>query len=133
MSKPQFFATPGYGERQLNMYHYAQSVRIGNRIETSGQGGWNDNWEFPASLEDEIVQAFDNVTRTLQCAGAGWEHVIHVNSYHVDFTPEVNTIMSGLFRKHMPDHAPIWTLLGVARLGEPNMRVEIRVTAIIPD
>jgi len=132
MNKPQFFVTPGYGERLLKAHHYSQAVRIGNRIETSGQGGWNDEWEFPQSLEDEITQAFHNLTRTLETAGAGWEHVIHVNSYHVDFAPEVNDIMTRLFRQHMPGHAPIWTLLGVAKLGDPNMRVEIRVTAIIP-
>jgi len=133
MNKPEFFATPGYGERQLKLYHYSQAVRMGNRIETSGQGGWNDAWEFPQSLEDEIKQAFINITRTLETAGAGWKHVIHINSYHVDFEPKVNEIMSRLFRHYMPDHAPIWTLLGVAKLGDPKMRVEIRVTAIVPD
>jgi len=129
-----FFATPGYGERQLKTFHYSQAVRVGNRIETSGQGGWTDDFQFPhRELRDEIAQAFENVSRTLACAGAGWGHVIHVNSYHVGFTPEVNTIMTDLFRKHMPNHVPIWTLLGVAALGEPQMRVEIRVTAIVPD
>jgi len=131
---PVFFATPGYGERQLKTFHYSQAVRVGNRIETSGQGGWTDEFQFPhTELRDEIAQAFENVGRTLACAGAGWEHVIHVNSYHVGFTPEVNTIMTELFRKYMPTHAPIWTLLGVAALGEPKMRVEIRVTAIVPE
>jgi len=133
MTTPQFFITPGYGKRQLEHHHYSQSVRIGNRIETSGQGGWNDDFEFPDSLEDEIKQAFINVGRTLQAAGADWQHVIHINSYHVDFEPQVNAIMSNLFRHYMPDHTPIWTLLGVACLGEPKMRVEIRATAIIPD
>jgi len=49
----------------------------------------------------------------------------------VDFEPEVNQIMSRLFRQHMPNHAPIWTLLGVSKLGDAEMRVEIRVTAIV--
>jgi len=133
MRKPQFFATPGYGERKLKTAHYSQAVKFGHYIETSGQGGWNNNNEYPETLEDEIKQAFDNLTRTLQTAGASWEHVIHVHSYHVDFEPWVNDIMIGLFRHYMPDHQPLWTLLGVAALGEPSMRVEIRVTAIVPD
>jgi enamine deaminase RidA (YjgF/YER057c/UK114 family) len=29
----------------------------------------------------------------------------------------------------MPDHKPIWTCLGVAVLGDPGMRVELRLTA----
>ena len=132
MNKPEFFVTPGYGERQLRTFHYSQAVKIGNRLQTSGQGGWNDNWEFPESLTDEIAQAFRNVERTLASAGAAWEHVIEVNSYHVGFPEEVNQTMTERFRHYMPDHAPIWTALGVAALGDPKMRVEIRVTAILP-
>ena len=133
MSKPEFFVTPGYGERQLRTFHYSQAVKIGNRVETSGQGGWNDNWEFPQSLTAEIAQAFRNVERTLASAGAAWQHVIQVNSYHVGFPDEVNQTMTERFRHYMPDHAPIWTALGVAALGDPKMRVEIRVTAILPE
>ena len=88
---------------------------------------------FPETLADEITQAFRNVERTLSSAGAKWEHVIAVNSYHVGFTEDVNRIMTEQFRQHMPNHAPIWTLLGVAALGDPKMRVEIRVTAILPE
>lgn len=133
MNKPEFYVTPGYGERQLRTFHYSQAVKIGNRVETSGQGGWNDNWEFPESLTDEIAQAFRNVERTLASAGAAWQHVIQVNSYHVGFPDEVNQTMTERFRHYMPDHAPIWTALGVAALGDPKMRVEIRVTAILPE
>ncbi|WP_191059786.1 RidA family protein [Geminicoccus harenae] len=133
MAKPEFFITPGYGERLLEQLHYAQAVKIGDRVEISGQGGWNDELEIPESLEEEIAQAFRNVERTLAAAGAGWEHVVHVNSYHVGgFPPEVNATMARLYRHYMPDHAPIWTQLGVAALGLPTMRIEIRVTAILP-
>jgi enamine deaminase RidA (YjgF/YER057c/UK114 family) len=136
MNKLEFFLIPGYGERQRSLYHYSQAVKIGGRLETSGQGGWNDDWEFPESLTDEIAQAFRNVERTLAVAGAGWEHVIHVNSYHVGLDHQqdlVDSTMTERFRHYMPDHAPIWTCLGVAALGDPKMQVEIRVTAILPE
>ncbi|MFT0858708.1 RidA family protein [Ancylobacter sp. G4_0304] len=132
MEKPEFFVTPGYGERLRDLLHYSQAVRIGNRVEISGQGGWNDDLRIPEVLEEEIAQAFGNVERTLATAGAGWEHVVHVNSYHVGgFPPEVNETMARLYRRYMPDHAPIWTQIGVEALGLPAMRIEIRVTAII--
>jgi enamine deaminase RidA (YjgF/YER057c/UK114 family) len=131
----EFFATPGYGERQLRNMHYNQAVRIGNRVEISGQGGWDDDFNFPESLEEEIVRAFDNVERTLATAGASWRDVVHVNSYHVPSAPDSigdahNDVMVDQFRKRMPDRAPIWTQTGVPALGAPKMRVEIRVTAI---
>ena len=132
MSKPEVFVTPGYGPRLRDMLHYSQALRIGDRVEISGQGGWNDSLEIPEALEQEIEQAFANVQRTLQTAGASWADVVHVNSYHVGgFPPEVNKTMTRLFRQYMPDRAPIWTQLGVEALGLPTMRIEIRVTAIV--
>jgi enamine deaminase RidA (YjgF/YER057c/UK114 family) len=132
MSKPEFFITPGYGDYLRENLHYAQAVKVGDRVETSGQGGWDDEFIIPESIAEEIAQAFRNLERTLATAGAGWEHVIHVNSYHVGgFAPEVNEAMVKLYRHYKPDHTPIWTQVGVDSLGLPTMRVEIRVTAII--
>jgi len=136
MSNVDFFATPGYGDTQLTNMHYQQAVRIGNRVETSGQGGWDDDFNFPESLEDEIVQAFENLERTLAHAGAAWSDVIAVDSYHIataadSIGDDHNRVMVEQFRLRMGDRAPIWTELGVATLGAPKMRVEIRVTAIL--
>lgn len=132
MTQPEFFITPGYGPGLREQLHYSQAVKIGDRVEISGQGGWNDEFEFPSSLEDEIAQAFRNVEKTLAIAGAQWRHVVHVNTYHVGgFPPEVNETMARLYRHYMPDHAPIWTELGVTALGAPAMRFEMRVTAVI--
>jgi enamine deaminase RidA (YjgF/YER057c/UK114 family) len=75
-------------------------------------------------------ERLDRLVARMGTAGASWEHVIAVNSYHVGFPEDVNQIMAERFRHHMPDHAPIWTALGVAALGHPKMCVEIRVTAI---
>jgi hypothetical protein len=61
MNQPEFFVTPGYGEYMLNKLHYSQAVKIGDRVETSGQGGWDDNLQIPESLADGIAQAFRNM------------------------------------------------------------------------
>ncbi|APY89902.1 hypothetical protein DCW30_17075 [Streptomyces alfalfae] len=136
MNEPQFFVTPGYGDTLHAQLHYSQAVRVGDRVEISGQGGWDEEFTFPASLEDEIVRAFDNVERTLATAGAGWQDVIGVDSYHIpdspDFIGELPTrVMVEQMRKRMGERAPIWTQIGVPALGAPGMRVEIRVTAVV--
>jgi enamine deaminase RidA (YjgF/YER057c/UK114 family) len=133
---PEFFVTPGYGEQLLHMLRYSQAVRIGDRVETSGQGGWDNDFTFPHDLEEEIFRAFDNVGRTLAQAGTGWRDVIAVNSYHVPTATDTigedhNRAMVEQFRLRMGDRAPIWTQIGVPALGAPGMRVEIRVTALI--
>jgi enamine deaminase RidA (YjgF/YER057c/UK114 family) len=137
MPDVEFFVTPGYGETFLKNLHYSQAVRIGDRVEISGQGGWDDELNFPEALEDEIVKAFDNVERVLAVAGAGWRDVVAVYSYHIadsaDSFVSHNSVIADQFRKRMGDRAPIWTETGVAALAAPNMRIEIRVVAVVRD
>ncbi|MBB0243103.1 hypothetical protein FNQ90_03000 [Streptomyces alkaliphilus] len=137
MTTVTFGTTPGYGEKMIELLGYGQAVRVDNRVETSGQGGWDDDFHIPDSLEDEIVRAFDNVERTLATVGASWKDVIHINSYH-KVTPgeeaigeDHNSVMAEQFRRRLDGRAPVWTQTGVTVLGLAAMRVEIRVTAIV--
>lgn len=41
--------------------------------------------------------------------------------------------MAENYKKWMPNHKVIWTQLGVAQLGVPEMKVEIEVVAIDAD
>lgn len=140
MSTATFTSTPGYGEIQFDRLHYRQAVRVGDRVDISGQGGWDADISvaitFPESLDDEIVQAFDNVERTLATVGATWADVIAVDSFHVPAADDTigdehTRVMVEQFRKRMGDRGPIWTQIGVSALGAPGMRVEIRVTALV--
>ena len=140
MSSAIFTSTPGYGDTLFDALHYRQAVRVGDRVEISGQGGWGNELSFPVSfpesLDAEIVQAFENVERTLATVGASWTDVIAVDSWHVPTADDTigddhTRVMVEQFRKRMGDRAPIWTQIGVAALGAPGMRVEIRVTALV--
>ncbi|MCF2129601.1 hypothetical protein L1I79_24710 [Strepomyces sp. STD 3.1] len=137
MSTVTFGVTPGFGERLHEALGYSGAVRVGDRVEISGQAGVDDDLVIPDSLEDEIVQAFDNVERTLATVGATWKDVIHVNSYHKvapgddAIGDDHNRVMAEQFRRRLDGRAPIWTETGVTVLGLAAMRVEIRVTAIV--
>jgi enamine deaminase RidA (YjgF/YER057c/UK114 family) len=136
MSTTEFFTTPGYGAALLDQLHYHQAVRTGDRVDISGQGGWDDALRFPESLEEEIVRAFDNVERTLAAAGATWADVVALESFHVPTEPDTigeahNRVMVDQLRRRFGDRAPIWTQVGVVALGAPGMRVEIRVSAVL--
>ena len=136
MPRFRLLAPGGWGEKNLRDYSYSMVMEADGRVELSGQGGWDPaTLEFPTgrSIEAEIDQAFDNVAFMLDAVGLGWPNVAHVNSYHT--TEPDGAILAAIaemarqFRRRMPDHQPIWTCLGVAALGDPIMRVEIRVTA----
>jgi enamine deaminase RidA (YjgF/YER057c/UK114 family) len=133
-------APGGWGEKSLREYSYSMIMEVDGRVELSGQGGWDPaTLEFSTghSIEAEINQAFENVASMLGAVGLSWANVAHVNSYHTvepDGTILAATAeMARQFRQRMPVHKPIWTCLGVAALGDPKMRVEIRVTAFRDD
>lgn len=95
------------------------------------QGGWKpEKMEFVREINAQIDQAFANVDLALRDAGGkGWSQVFRVNSYHVSINEETMDAMVRNFAKWMPDHCPLWTCVGVARLGEDDMWVEIEVSA----
>lgn len=100
-------------------------------------GGWDPSSpsaEISKDIKAEIDQAFANVEHCLKHAGGkGWAQVFRVNSYHTDITPESTAHMTECLRRWLPNHKPIWTMVGVARLAFDAMHVEIEVSAFDPD
>lgn len=137
MTTPQFIVTPGVGTRLREQNNYSQAVRLGDVVHVSGQGGWDEDLQFPADLGEEVVRAFDNVERVLAEAGASWADVVAVDSFHVPLADDeigelhVRVAAEELGRR-MGERAPVWTAVGVPSLAAVGMRVEIRVTALAP-
>ncbi|KAL6229152.1 hypothetical protein BDW75DRAFT_245995 [Aspergillus navahoensis] len=67
MSSPSFtfFNYPGT-EANSESFHYSQAVKVGNIIETSGQGGWTQDGSIPSDLEKQVALAFENVENVLK-------------------------------------------------------------------
>ena len=97
-------------------------------------GGWNpETGIYYKEINQQIDQAFANVDLNLRDAGGqGWEQVFRINSYHVPLNDEAKEAMVRNFKKWMPNHQPLWTVVGVPRLGDDDMRVEIEVSAYDP-
>lgn len=98
-------------------------------------GGWDPKTgEFPDSISGQIDQAFKNVQLNLiDAGGKGWEQVFRIVSYHIPVNDEAIAAMVRNLKQWCPNHDPIWTLLGVAKLGEEPMKVEIDAFAHIPN
>ncbi|KAH8703271.1 L-PSP endoribonuclease family protein [Talaromyces proteolyticus] len=131
MSHPEYFNYEGLGKINQQKYKYSQAVRVGDRIECAGQGGWDPQTGIlKEDVEAQINQTFKNVDLALKTAGGtGWNQVFRLTSYHVSLDSEVMKIMVENFKKHIPDHEPLWTCVGVERLARPDMKVEIEAAA----
>ncbi|KAM5364351.1 hypothetical protein ACJZ2D_011548 [Fusarium nematophilum] len=105
------------GVRKRIKFSYNQAVRVGNKIECSGQGAWDpETGEFEEETNAQIDVAFANVER-----------------YHAPINNEALASMMRNFRKGMSDHEPLWACVAVTRLGEDEMRVEMEVVAHDPE
>lgn len=106
-----------------------------SELTTHRVGGWDRaTGVFEREINAQIDLAFANVEHCLKNAGGkGWSQVFRVNSYHVPLNNEALEAMVRNFKKYMPDHQPLWTCVGVSRLGEDDMRVEIEVVAHDPE
>lgn len=103
-------------------------------------GGWNPSADLSSpstwisqDLNTEIDQAFANVDLALKAAGGkGWSQVYSVRSYHLPLDEDATSAMVRNFQQwYGPEHRPIWTEIGVAKLGLESMRVEIEVEAFL--
>lgn len=63
--------------------------------------------------------------------GKGWTQVFRVRSYHTNMgSQDWYEPMLRNLKKWMPDHQPIWTAVGVTRLGMDEWHTEIEVVAL---
>lgn len=116
---------------------YANGVAArGTLIFVGGQIGWNSAQQF--ETDDFIAQtrqALANIHAVLACAGAGPEHMARMTWYIVDRV-EYNARLRELgtvYREILGKNFPAMTCVEVSALVEERAKVEIEVTAVLPD
>lgn len=103
-------------------------------------GGWDPlTGAMKTDPLEEIDQVFENVQLALTHAGGkGWAQVYSMRVYVVESYWDDEAFLGhliGSLRKWMPEHQPLMTAVGVAKLGagpSAGMRVEIEVAAHDP-
>ncbi len=129
----QFLQPPGWATPK----GYANGVAArGTLVFVGGQIGWNGDQQFESDdFIAQTKQALQNVHAVLACAGAGPEHMVRMTWYIVD-RDEYNSRLRELgavYREVMGKCFPAMTCVEVSRLVEARAKVEIEVTAALPD
>ncbi len=123
-----------------------------NTLYISGQVGRDENLQVVEAIEAQFVQAFENVKKVLSAAGATFDDVVEMVTYHVTGAglgqmQEALSKASGqqqlaipyllLFMqvkdRYFTSKFPTWTGVGITALSTPGLIVEIKCTAILPD
>jgi len=64
-------------------YHYCPGIKVGNTLYIAGQVGRDENMQVVTEPEAQFVQTFENVKKVLNAAGATFDHVVEMVTYHV--------------------------------------------------
>lgn len=99
-----------------------------------GQIGWNAEGQFAQGFVAQCRQALANILAVLQAAGGGAEHIARLTWYVTDMA-EYRASLAELgpaYRAVMGKHFPAMALVQVVALVEPEAKVEIEATAVLP-
>ncbi len=108
----------------------------GRQIYVGGQIGWNAECKFESDdLIQQIYMALRNSVDVVRAAGGGPEHIVRMTWYLVDKKEYVARLkeIGGVYREVMGKNFPAMSAIQVADLVEDEAKVEIEVTAVIPD
>jgi enamine deaminase RidA (YjgF/YER057c/UK114 family) len=111
-------------------FGYARAVQVGDTVHVSGTTGTDPSGKVlaPGDMYAQTTQAIRNIEGALQRLGLGLEHIVRTRIYvtQIDRWEEVAKAHEESFGQIHP----ATSLIGVARLIDPEMLVEIEADAV---
>ncbi|HEX3944578.1 MAG TPA: RidA family protein [Rhizomicrobium sp.] len=115
---------------------YSNGVEAeGRMVFVAGQIGWDENGEFrERTLGGQFRQALKNVLAVLKEGGAGPEHIARMTMFvtsredYVAARPQLGEAWKELMGRNFPAMAVII----VTGFVEPEAKIEIEATAVVP-
>jgi enamine deaminase RidA (YjgF/YER057c/UK114 family) len=108
----------------------------GRTVCVSGMVGWDAQCAFQTDdFAGQVRQALQNIVEVLTEANAKPEHIVRMTWYVIDKKEYVGAYkeVGEAYRDIIGRHYPTMTAVQVAGLIEDRARVEIEVTAIVPE
>ena len=108
-------------------FRYSPGVLVDGTLYIAGQVGRNENLEVVEGKEAQFAQAFENVAKVLRAAGASFDDVVEMVTYHTDMRDLA--LFMQVKNRYFTGRVPAWTGIGVTALAMPGLVVEIKCTA----
>ena len=108
----------------------------GRQVFVSGMIGWNAQGHFDSDdFGLQARQALLNIVEVLREAQAGPEHIVRMTWYVLDKREYLAASgeLGAAYREIIGKHYPAMTAVEVRALIEDRARVEIEVTAVVPE
>lgn len=103
-------------------------------VHVSGQVSY-DRDGFVVGKDDlraQCEQVFKSLSHALRASGARWADVVKMNAYMVGMTPDGVNLYREIRSRHVdPKCQPASTLVGVTRLVDDHLLIEVEVVAAV--
>ena len=116
---------------------YANGVAVsGRQIYVAGMIGWDAHGQFHTDdLAGQARQAMQNIVEVLAAGGAKPEHIVRLTWYITDKKDYLaqQVEIGKAYRELIGSFSVAMTAVQVAALIEDRAKVDIEVTAVLPD
>ena len=106
----------------------------GEMVFIGGMIGWDEQEKFPTGFVPQAHQALKNICAVLAEGCGRPQHITRLTWYVLDMDEYIaaRRELAAAYREVMGDHYPAMALVEVRRLLEPEARLEIEATAVVP-
>jgi enamine deaminase RidA (YjgF/YER057c/UK114 family) len=108
----------------------------GRQIFVAGQVGWDAEGRFPSTqLAGQVKQALLNIMAVLAEVEGKPQHIVRLTWYVTsrdEYHAQLREI-GAAYRAVMGKHFPVMSVVQVVALMEPEAKVEIEATAVLPE
>ena len=108
----------------------------GRMVFTGGVVGWNEDEKFvSATLAGQFRQVLANTLAIIAEGGAGPDHIVRMTWYVTSVADYRDGLaeIGAAWRELMGKNFPTMAVVEVAGLVEPEARIEIETTAVVPE
>lgn len=109
-----------------NEWGFADAIVTGDTVYLSGVVAGTKDGE--TDLETEYTRAFERMGKILAKAGASWDDVVDITSFHTDLKTQMAAIVA-VKNRYVRAPFPAWTAIQVVRLIPDNGITEIKLVA----
>jgi len=107
-------------------FGFSDAVVTGDTVYLSGVVAGVHEGETDLRLA--YTRAFERIGAILKNAGASWDDVVEITSFHTDLTTQMPAIVA-VKKGYMKPPFPAWTAIQVSRVIPPNGITEIKIIA----
>jgi len=132
MSEKKFINPPGL--KSLGMYSNVACATGGTLVFISGQVAVDTEGKVvgKGDISAQAVQVFENLKLALGAVGATFEDVLKFTIFIKNLTPEARKAVMSVRNRHISQtHPPAATMIGIDRLVEDDLLVEVEAVAMV--